>query len=121
MSRAANGRKANIKSSEAKKLAQETAELRKLSHEFGQQVTHILRMPSGPSERAQQALNMAKTLADIRRKIASLGNYGGAGALAALEMMSRITETHQEFALAVADGWPNPQACPNQALQSMKC
>jgi hypothetical protein len=57
-------------------------------------------MPSVPSERAQQALNITGKLADIRRKIAALGNYGGAGALAALEMMPRITEAHQEFASA---------------------
>jgi len=62
-------------------------------------------------ERAQQAINIMETLADIRRKMADLGNYGGAGALAALEMMPRITDAHQA---AVADGWRiNPLAPPS--------
>ena len=114
MSKAENRRKPeDIETSEAKKLAQEKAELKQLCNEFAQQVTNILRMPSLLSERAQQALNITETLANIRRNIAALGNCGGAGALAALEMMSRITEAHKEFALAVADGWHNPQTSRN--------
>jgi hypothetical protein len=95
----------DIETSEAKTIVQEKAELKQLCNEFAQQVANILRMPSVPSERAQQALNITETLADIRRKIGALGNYGGAGVLAALEMMPLITEAHQEFALAVAGGW----------------
>src|ERR1700682_3631005 len=91
----------HIKTSEAKNLAQEKAELKQLCDEFAQQVTNILRMPS---EDAQQAFKIIETLADIKRKVAALSNYG-AGALAAVEIMSRITEVHQEFVSAVADGW----------------
>jgi hypothetical protein len=100
----------DIETSEAKTIVQEKAELKQLCNEFAQQVANILRMPS---ERAQQALNITETLADIRRKIAALGNYGGAGALAALEMMHLIPAAHQEFASAVANGWHNPLAPPN--------
>jgi len=92
----------HIKTSEATKLAQEKAELKQLCDEFAQQVANILRMPS---ENAQQALNIVETLAVIKCKVAALSNYGGAGALAAVEIMSRITEVHQEFVSAVADGW----------------
>ena len=114
MSKAENRRKPeDIETSEAKKLAQEKAELKQLCNEFAQQVTNILRMPSVPSERAQQELHIRETLADIRRKIASLGNCGGAGALAALEMMPRITAAYHEAASAVADGWHNPQTSRN--------
>jgi len=100
-------------SSKAKKLAQEKAELKQLCNEFAQHVANILQAPSVPSERAQQELHIRETLADIRRKIASLGNYGGAGALAALEMMPRITAAYHEVASVVADGWHNPLATRN--------
>ena len=114
MSKAANRRKPeDVKTSEAKKLVQEKAELRQLCNEFAQQVTNVLRAPSVPSERAQQVLNITETLANIRPKIAALGNYGGAGALTALEMMTLITETYQEFALAVADGEHNLRTSRN--------
>jgi len=101
----------DVETREAEKFAQEKAELKQLCDEFAQQVANILQAPSVPSERAQQELHIRKR--SIRRKIASLGNYGGAGALAALEVMPRITAAYHEIASAVAGGWHNPLVTRN--------
>jgi hypothetical protein len=99
------GKIENIETSIAEKIEQEKAELKEICDDFAQQVAKILEKPSVPSERAQQALNITEALAGVRRKVAALSNYGGAGALAAVEATHGVSEAHRKFVLAIADGW----------------